>query len=401
MSFTSDPPPTGDISPIPKDPNDPFSRFHPLKVNPELFKRPDPITLYMGFGGQSVWSTVATMNVIRTLEQHQRIANRPLTQSEADATIEHCTARLYHSRIGQPVGVLAGAIMTYKGAQNTEAWKKHFSSEAGVRRVDLLIEGIQSWARANPDTWKKEAGRAGLKTAVFAFVGLMLGDGIAGASDISQMMNDSRLKGLWAEARKRRDEMRGHVKTGKMPPVPPPTTTTPTREEVPKSEEQNQQPQSDGYGMVSGGMQSGSDEEAARFGTSTTSWGSETTKKVAMPAYETPSPSRDKSDDFWDDASPVASEYRGQGQSVPGESAWERIRRQNNVAAQREPRATVYKPASSSTASSTPASANDKPNERELAQAEFDRMLEAERKMSTDSLNTPQQNRAGWWGKWD
>ncbi|KAI2921628.1 hypothetical protein CBS147343_1547 [Aspergillus niger] len=396
MSFTSDPPSTGDTSPVLKDPNDPFSRFYPLKVKPELFKRPDPITMYLGFGGQSVWNAVATMNVIRTLDQHQRIANRPLTQAEADATIEHSTARLYHSRIGQPVGVLAGAIVTYKAAQNTEAWKKNFSSEAGLRRVDLLLEGIQKWARANPDTWRKEAIRAGLKTALFAFVGLMLGDGIAGANDINHMMSDSRLKGLWAEARKRRDELRGHVTTGKMPP-PVPTTPAPrpTGQEVPKSEEQNLPQQlGDGYGM-----QSGSDEEAARFGSSTTSWGSET-KKVATPADEAPSPSKDGNGDFWDDASPVAAEYRGKDQSMSGESAWERIRRQNNVSAQRETRSTVSRPAPSSSASA-PAPAYDKPSERELAQAEFDRMLEAERKMSTDSLNTPQQNRSGWWAKWD
>ncbi|GAT19257.1 hypothetical protein RIB2604_00401900 [Aspergillus luchuensis] len=316
MSYTTDPPPSGDPPAVFKDPNDPFSRFHPLKVNPKLFKRPDPITLYLGFGGQSVWSSLVTINVIRTLEQHQRIAHRPLTQPEADATIEHCTARLYHSRIGQPVGVLVGAIA---------------------------------------------------------------------------------LKGLWAEARRRRGEMRGAGdRTGRMPP-PPPTTPLPGSKGEEQSQLPQQQQQQQGDGL---GVQTGSDEEAARFGSSTTSWGTET-KKVATPSYETPKPSRDNADDFWDDASPVAAEYRGKDQSVPGESAWERIRKQNNISAQREVR-TVYKPASSSTASApAPAPANDKPSERELAQAEFDRMLEAERKMSTDSLNTPQQHTSGWWGKWD
>ncbi|GLB05676.1 hypothetical protein AtubIFM57258_000965 [Aspergillus tubingensis] len=391
MSYTTDPPPSGDPPAVFKDPNDPFSRFHPLKVNPKLFKRPDPITLYLGFGGQGVWSSLVTMNVIRTLEQHQRIAHRPLTQAEADATIEHSTARLYHSRIGQPVGVLVGMIACYKASQRTEIWKKNFAPEAGIRRYDLLIAGIQKWVRENPNTWRQDAARAGFQSVFVAIVCLMIGDGIAGARDINDMMNDSRLKGLWAEARKRRGEMRGAGdRTGRMPP--PPTTPMPGS----KGEEQSQLPQQ-GDGL---GVQTGSDEEAARFGSSTTSWGTET-KKVATPSYETPRSSRDKADDFWDDASPVAAEYRDKDQSVPGESAWERIRKQNNVSAQREVR-TVYKPASSSTASApAPAPANDKPSERELAQAEFDRMIEAERKMSTDSLNTPQQHTSGWWGKWD
>ncbi|PWY65766.1 hypothetical protein BO83DRAFT_410701 [Aspergillus eucalypticola CBS 122712] len=377
MSYTTDPPSSGDPPAVFKDPNDPFSRFHPLRVNPKLFKRPDPITLYLGFGGQSVWNSLVTINVIRTLEQHQRIAHRPLTQPEADATIEHCTARLYHSRIGQPVGVLVGAIACYKASQRTDIWKKNFAPEAGIRRYDLLIAGIQKWARENPTTWRKDAARAGMQTAFVAFVCLLIGDGIAGARDINDMMMDSRLKGLWAEARRRRGEMRG------------------LGEEQSQLPQQQQQQQGDGLGV-----QTGSDEEAARFGSSTTSWGTET-KKVATPSYETPKPSRDNADDFWDDASPVAAEYRDKDQSVPGESAWERIRKQNNVSAQREVR-TVYKPASSSTASApAPAPANDKPSERELAQAEFDRMLEAERKMSTDSLNTPQQHTSGWWGKWD
>lgn len=236
-----------------------------------------------------------------------------------------------------------------------------------------------------------------MQTAFVAFVCLLIGDGIAGARDINDMMMDSRLKGLWAEARRRRGEMRGAGdRTGRMPP-PPPTTPLPGSKGEEQSQLPQQQQQQQGDGL---GVQTGSDEEAARFGSSTTSWGTET-KKVATPSYETPKPSRDNADDFWDDASPVAAEYRGKDQSVPGESAWERIRKQNNISAQREVR-TVYKPASSSTASApAPAPANDKPSERELAQAEFDRMLEAERKMSTDSLNTPQQHTSGWWGKWD
>ncbi|KAL4914875.1 hypothetical protein BDW62DRAFT_189721 [Aspergillus aurantiobrunneus] len=89
---------------------------------------------------------------------------------------------------------------------------------------------------------------------------------------------------------------------------------------------------------------------------------------------------------FDDDASPIAPDHRD---TAPQGSAWDRIRQQNQQRPSRPPSVPRWDP---QTRSDTQPS-NDSQNERERAQAEFDRMLDTERIRGSDS--DPRDRRAG------
>ncbi|RAK95050.1 putative endo-1,3(4)-beta-glucanase [Aspergillus ibericus CBS 121593] len=138
-------------------------------------------------------------------------------------------------------------------------------------------------------------------------------------------------------------------------------------------------------------------EEKSRYSTRTATWGRQ---KEAEP-QPAPVPQDNQGIDFWDDddASPVAPDHRED--RLPGESTWARIRRQSRMGVSQQPQQRQNAAARPGQSSSQPVPVTGNHGERDQAQAEFDRMLDQERKMSTDAFQGSQQKNGHWWGKWD
>ena len=342
------------------------------------------------------------------IERQTALIGRPLTQPETDCFVESTTRHLYHDVFGIPIGTLGGAIRSYQVVSKDPNYKTHFKSFIEAPTWPSFVQGVKNYNAADQAEFRRAVLRGGLRLAWWIILGEFIWFQWMNVKDMIRITKDDRMKEFWvdfkkAAAQSSRGNMKGQQREG---------------------EEQGQgQGQGQNMGLGSGsGSGSGSDEEASRFGASTTTWGrgEEEEKKVeeqrprprwfgrdgagAGPAAAAPAPAPvsgdNKGGSFWDeddDASPVASEYRDD--SVPGESAWDRIRRQNHVGASQQ--RTVFKPVQPQSSNPAPDSDNGRSSEREQAQAEFDKMLDNERKMSTDGFQSTQQKNGAWWGKWN
>ncbi|PWY94203.1 hypothetical protein BO94DRAFT_532151 [Aspergillus sclerotioniger CBS 115572] len=400
----------------PDDPSPIFTTFHPGAINPALFHKPDFLTLHLRWGSQRTWTRVAHERARLTIQKQMSMVQRPLTQPETDCIVERSTRHLYHQVFGVPIGMLIGVV------RNIQIVKKHptyldlfkgFEENPTREAFNLAMDRFKA---ADPVAYRRAMFIGGVRVLWWMMLGQFMWNHWINMRSLMKALADDRMKTFF-------EDYKNAVKTADVRGVAPGIVPAiwENRSNYPKGQipvqEQEQVQQRD---IVYGG--SGSDEEATKFGASTTTWGSreeeEKMKKVeeqrsrprwfgpdgagTLPpaarvrAPAVPEPSEDKGGVFWedeDDASPVAPAYRD---SIPGESAWDRIRRQNNGgASQQRP---VSKPVQSDP---VPDRDHGRSSEREQAQAEFDKMLDNERKMSTDVLQGTQQKNGAWWGKWN
>ncbi|KAI9928091.1 hypothetical protein ASPWEDRAFT_453318 [Aspergillus wentii DTO 134E9] len=394
--------------------NSPLARYYPLQVKPELVTTPDPFTLYFGFFGKWNWKRNVTLALVRRIESTRLVLQRNPNQDEMDAMVFLVSRNVYQHRMGAPLGGFAGAAWLYSRAKRSERYRTYVPQPQGAGGLPSprqLLEGIKSFAIAEPAIFRQT-----MATSAFKMFFWMTGASIITATwavynDTAGTIKDSRMAEFIAAMRRQSPE---ELKKRKLEAV-----TERHREIHQQKQPQAQQEQAQemvpepgafaeshehdqgGHGSYSG------ENQPARLNKNENKPSTLPDRRLyGDPASEANTTNEPRVSDFFDDddASPTAPEYRQADSSRTTGSAWERIRQQNAQTGSnprgrqehfRQPREQWG--VQNNTGSSPEM---EKQREREQAQADFDRMLDAERNMSiSDTSGTDGQTKG--WGKWD
>ncbi|KAL2845048.1 hypothetical protein BJY01DRAFT_214489 [Aspergillus pseudoustus] len=369
-------------------------------IRPDLIRKPDPITLYLGYLGTGRWRSSYGSFLVARIQDGATQVDRPLTQPEIDAYVESNNGFVTNFRRGLPLGAFAGTAKFFWYEQNY----KHFTMYApaasqergagaggvlsGVRRY---VEGTRALFSVDPVLGKQLAGRLFTRLFFWTLGGTIGFQMFAAWTMAASLVKDPRMMQHAADLRtqspeKVRDRRNQAAKERRQQRILEAQARQQSEESVTQSGSYDQA----GYG----GDASSIDSAAANA--------SSDTRIYPVPGIVTetsgysPPAEQNTSTGFFDDddASPTAPAYRGIVQrenaaAAQGGSAWERLRNQAQNPAASEPAS----PAGSSWGRDSSAVNNDGQRERDRAQAEFNRMLEAERNQS----NEPGAGRSGVW----
>ncbi|PYI26985.1 hypothetical protein BP00DRAFT_429845 [Aspergillus indologenus CBS 114.80] len=380
--------------------------FKPLRVDESLIRNPDPFTLYLGLWGRAHYVATTEMATYRRLATLQRHTGRAPTQAELDAVLEMQAQSARRRSVGLPAGALAGLARQAYVLRYSADWDTYFAPRATTtpagRRV-LTWAGFRHGWQLMGDAGvlggaRPMAAARLFKVAVWAFLADFAASAWATLGEVALWRDDPRL----AAVRREMDRSRPAAEASdparrRREPAPALATVA-----VGQGGEPGGAPGygagvgagddgspvahgMDDYGFSSGG--GGGDEH----GSTTISYSEGTPRSTSWTSrrqhqhQQTPSSSGggDFFDDGDDDASPVAAEHR----RPTGGSAWDRLR-MNAVRPQSRPQQADWSRAAQE-------SESESHSEREKAQADFDRMLEAERHAGADS-----GRRSGGWSRW-
>ncbi|KAL5046345.1 hypothetical protein BDW71DRAFT_181997 [Aspergillus fruticulosus] len=372
-----------------------------VKLDPKSICRPGFETLYLGFFGTRNYHKAVLRRLAHKLEIGSAIVNRPLTQDELDFYVETISQATSNNRWGLITGIEFGMLAGLVLGQRKKEFQKYAPPvDANKPAVfTRYVETLKTMRVADPAMFQRTIMSLCKTTFIGGVCGWIVGSAYAMSRSATAASTDPRIKQHREEfmkvdqrvaERRRRAAMvaRVHGAQGRV-------------EDDPFNQE----------GLYQGGLEESSStttsqpadtsaSPAIQPRTYPTSTYSESQSTPAWPSAQSgtysssaPISSRNKESTFFDDdASPIAPDYRDTD-TVPQGSAWERIRQQNqnpfyNPSAS-QPRYERAQPAAEATGS-------DSNRERERAQAEFDRMLEAERNQHNDSDGGSRGN-GGWW----
>ncbi|PYH75747.1 hypothetical protein BO82DRAFT_359804 [Aspergillus uvarum CBS 121591] len=399
--------------------------FKPLRVDESLIRNPNPFTLYLGLWGRANYVAKTEMNTYRRLENIRRHTGRSPTQPELDALLEMMAQSARRSSLGVPVGALAGLAHQAYALRYSADWETYFAPQATAnsagKRV-LTWEGFRRGWQMMGDAGAMGGGRPMaaarlFKVAVWTLVADFWASSWATLGEVAMWRDDPRFETV----RHDMERSRAAVHLGGAAPATDMSDQARRRREAaaafatvavgPVSEPGG----AAGYGAGAGddgspvahgmddyafssgdgGGSGGGDE----YGSTTNSYSEVTPRSTTWTSrrqhqhqhQQTPSSSSssgggdffDDDDHDHDDASPVAAEHR----RPTGGSAWARLR-MNAVRPQSRPQQADWSRAEHE-------SESESHSEREKAQADFDRMLEAERHAGSDS-----GRRSGEWSRW-
>ncbi|KAJ5200355.1 hypothetical protein N7491_008843 [Penicillium cf. griseofulvum] len=369
-----------------------------LKLRQETIVRPDIFTLYFGFFGTGVWKQRVVNTVTERVENHYVLTERPPTQDEFDAMVEHGTRCLYHGRMGLPISSFLGTALLYTQARKSPLFPRNPTPAS-------LFNTIRNMS-SDPG-FRGTMGTAAFKMLFIMTLGSMASSAYAVSQDAMHMLTDPRMKRFIEDVRKAKPEdvrkrkieaaherlrsrRRGEQDIGSQVIGTPGYAGDYGQEQTYDSSAQ-----ANSYSEYVTDNNQGSSQSAS-YDSST----SELNAGAIWARGRGTQPESKSALDFMDedDASPTAVEYRDT--NIDGSSngsAWDRIRRQN-IGARVQPRQQA-----GTQPSMNPYSAgfgqsdqekydSNQKTERDQAQAEFDRMIEAER--NTVSEGSP-RNR-GW-----
>ncbi|OJJ51107.1 hypothetical protein ASPZODRAFT_319611 [Penicilliopsis zonata CBS 506.65] len=361
-----------------------LQRLYGLTLRPELVVKPDPITMYLGFGGHRLWSSIFIASLNNRMTNISTIVQRPVSQEELDAVTEHVSRSVYGQRIGLPLGLAMGSLHTYA---NLAALK-----QTGAKWPSF--SGVMSFAnmrlRTEPRTLLFSYG---FRLLFWTTVGWTGTGAYATLRETQATIVDPRMRGFVDELRHMKPE---ELRRRKLEAAQNRTRRARQPSDVQEEdhthgvlaeshEEHNNRDYSYPYSADTddkvSSRPSPDQPRSMPDRSNTRLWGNEAT----APAPSLSSSSSRDAMDFFDDASPTNPEYRDDGPGTSyGGSAWDRIRQQNMATSgraehfrspqdwqQQEPQ--------------QPESPRDKQREREQAQADFDRVLEAERNIGDPS----------------
>ncbi|KAJ5654198.1 hypothetical protein N7490_001201 [Penicillium lividum] len=353
--------------------------FTGLKIKPELIARPDLFTLYFGFFGSSSWQRQAKQRIIDRLEGTWVLTGRNPTQEELDAFTLYATKGLYVGKIGIPASTAIGAAYLYR---------KSGSTARGVGLAGRLDAYRRIFLNHKPE-FMTMLSRTAFKMLFIGTLGGIVSGMASAYINVGGVLSDKRLDKFREDSRasneedvrKRKVQLRIYVANN--------GTGFETLSEA-------SEPDS---GM--GGFDEDQSQQQYSYDASSES----PAKYESQPSQPQPA----SSSDFFggsDDASPTAPEYRSTNPDGSPMSSWDRIRQQNASSKPQPPMRQPPQawgqnpqawgqPQNQPGLGSTPPSAhdryeNDRNREREQAQAEFDRMMEAERHTSEET------SRRGW-----
>ncbi|KAG0161257.1 hypothetical protein PDIDSM_8791 [Penicillium digitatum] len=389
--------------------NPAIAKYNKVQLRPESIVKPDLFTLYFGFFGTAAWTQKVSRTVNERVENHYVLTARSPTQDEFDAIVEHGTRCLYYARTGVPVSSFLGTAFLYNQARKSPMFPRNPTPATLFNAVRTM------WS----DTaLRGNIGSAAFKMLFIITLGGMASSAYAVSKDAMCMLTDPRLKGFIEDVRKANPE---DVRKRKIQAASERLRSIRSGEQDIGSQMKQAIGTSSGY--VSGDEYQ--QEQAPDSSPQTNSYSeyltsNDTQREFQSASYESSTPSlnggalwargrgtqpESKSAlDFMDedDASPTAAEYRNtniEGSSTTG-SAGDRIRRQN-AGARSQPgqQPSMSRPSPNPYSYSAELGQSDQERydsnqktERDQAQADFDRMIEAERNVGSDG--SP-QNR-GW-----
>lgn len=329
-------------------------------------------------------------SISQQVESIKGLIRRDLSQTELDALTEHASQEINTRRIGLPASMTAGSIHAYYTLRRRLSMPDNVS----------LFESFKTaWRLAAVQERRAAAFAAAWRGSLWVIIMNGIFSGYSMSSYRLALSTDPRLADFretikrYREAREQRKE--GYREKAKQRregiDAERHAGATASAEEAEEDYK--------GVDGQSGGT-SGQAEERGQSDASpyqTPSKGHETTRP-----YTDDSSS---SSDFFDDASPTAPEYqtsKATSRPTSNENAWDRIRRENAS------RASASAPSSQSgwgrpqqSTSSEHESDQTSQRERESAQRDFDRMLDAERQVSQqDAGGDESNNNKKGWRRW-
>ncbi|KAL3481267.1 hypothetical protein BJX99DRAFT_181551 [Aspergillus californicus] len=333
-----------------------------VRFRPDLIARPGPWVMYAGFFGQRSWAKNLTEELSLAADLKRVQFSHPLTQPEVDWLVEGYSRQLYNRRAVLLAGWQIGLAHVYFTERRISrrlimANAPHDQAMSPLRR---FFVGLSIVYGNGTVPFRAIAGTTVKKLGLWVVNGWVLGIvyGTLGLRMMDPRVKESVLQSnhLSAEEKSKRGAQYSkiiawHSMLGQRPNkhVAPGDFTASG-----DTDEQSWE-----------GASSSNDSPA-----SSTDTPASPTVGTSTYGYRVPPESESTGTGFFDDdASPTAPEYRGTtGPSSSGQgSAWDRIRRGDQYQAP-----TQY---------TSPGAAGNDNTERDKAQADFDRMLEAERRI--------------------
>ncbi|RHZ58422.1 hypothetical protein CDV55_103741 [Aspergillus turcosus] len=383
---------------------------YPLVLKTERLSRPDFFTLYFGFFGQRNWLQKNVRHIHERIESCKVMINRLPTQDELDVFVEQGSKDIYHGRLGAPYSGVLGAAYVYWRLSNTREVRQLAPGlEAGKRPTPGQVFGaLKRYASIEPSNFRLLVVWAGVRWFGWVVTGWALTSVWSTFTEVRATMTDPRLKQFFAEMRANDPE---EVRKRKIRRV---VERSKAAKEAAERRAQGLPPVEAGMGQAAGGVYAESHEQdqgGAAYGSLDPYSSSSARESVPSTLQDKPAslPRRlygdsttesmrgattvdeNKATDFFagDDASPVAAEYQSGGGSQG--SAWDRIRQQAGSGSQRGQDSGL------GSAWNRPSMPDNERQQREQSQAEFDRLLEAERNMGGDSQGGEKKG----WGRWN
>ncbi|KAL4808644.1 hypothetical protein BDV18DRAFT_132833 [Aspergillus unguis] len=281
-------------------------------LNPELITRPDPLTAFCGFFFLSSYPTALARRLRSILDLSSALVNRPLTQAELDFHVENSSKDLAISRAGPTWAISLTAAYHLAWKRSSDELKPYFHRSPNESPVKAFFSSVQRLYHGNPALFKTALTTSVGRLALAGFGGYLVSSSIAVSYSISNMSTDPRLAGYKQELKAQNPEMvrkrRDAVKLLSAP----------------------------------AGMQIGKEKmEQAEAAGQDVSWKAPEPAQPTppyrlpeyrQPDYSAPAAKTEDTDFFDDDASPIAPEMRDQGGS-----AWDRVRAQASQPSQSKP----------------------------------------------------------------
>ncbi|EAW13250.1 putative endo-1,3(4)-beta-glucanase [Aspergillus clavatus NRRL 1] len=431
--------------PLPKHPH--------LVVKTELLARPDPFTLYFGFFGSRSWQANAARGLSERVDNTQFLLNRLPTQDELDAFTVYSSRYIYHQRMGAPIAGSLFLARAYMQARSSAALAPFMpgpgladGANANAKLTPTpkqVVDALRVYARVDAAGFRQALVFGGIKWVFWTLAGTVASSMWALFHDTRESMADPRLRQFMAELsqhppkemRKRKLEaamemqrQRHSERQQRDLGVARESASASEREPEPAQMETGHGHGHDqGYGEGSEGTGAGAGVgvgvgvgggSGSGYGYGYSSQDANSSARQSAPSpqqYGDASRGSSSGSDFFDgdDASPVAADYRSEGLSGLQGSAWDRIRQQSGAVSQG--RSNPILVSSSPSPSPQPqsqsqwgswknqdhnsAAADSERQQREQAQAEFDRMLEAERTLGNEAPDGSGQKKG--WGRWN
>lgn len=379
--------------------NPAIAKYNSLQIKQDTIVRPDFITLYFGFLGTSNWKRKVAFHITDRVENHYVLTARSPNQDELDAIVEHGTRSLYQRRIAWPIGSFVGAAWIYGRARLSPSWPRANPTPRAILESMRAMTGSHTYRQLAANC----AWRMLFPVALFSILGSIY----ATFNDATHMLGDPRLKSFIEDMRKQKPE---DVRKRKL-------QAASERIQVMRSGEQsigNQFGQAIGHpdGYVSGGFEQDSDDTSpvnsySEYENSSTSQSTYNapSNQLSAPSQTNgpvwargrgPQPEQPSGGDFfdYDDAKPTNDHSTAEIQGSPTGSAWDRLRRQN---AGTRPLPTQqsqnpYGSYAEHNSSEADQFRSSQKSERDQAQAEFDKMIDAERNVGSEGSS----RRRGW-----
>ncbi|KAJ5757547.1 uncharacterized protein N7511_006241 [Penicillium nucicola] len=369
--------------------NPALARNNKLLLRPELVRKPDLFTLYFGFWGQSNWTREMGYMITSRVENQYVLTARYPTQEEMDAHLEHGSRTLYYRRIPVPLASFAGAAYFYNKARKSPDFPKNPTPK-------LLFDTARHMWKFDVNDFKRTVTSTAFKMFFLMTAAAMAASGWAVSSDAMSTLSDPRMKQFVEDMRKSNPE---GVRKRKMEAANERVRSL-RHGDADIGTQMRQQSGQGGFSGSGGYSQDNYDSPAAPAPPSDTD-SYNTTSTSSQSSYEPQAQSEQRINtgavwaqgrnaqpepksalDFLDDddASPTAAEYRNTKiDGSPSGSAWDRIRRQN--VGGRSPRQPpgMTNPYAEFSDHSREQYGTGQESEKDRAQADFDRMIEAER----------------------